>query len=210
MKRVKESSKVAMLIAMFAITFTSTAFAQEKGAFTDPRDKKKYSTVKIGEQTWMAENLNYSAKGKCYDDKPANCTKYGRLYDWVTAMALPSSCDNKNNKPCAEKVKAKHAGICPKGWHIPSNEEWDKLIDYVENDKGCTGCAGKFLKSKEGWNDSYTKNLATAKTSSAFPPCREAAALTRVIPFTLSAMSAITATGGLLQRTVATLLTSEA
>ncbi|MDR0516576.1 MAG: hypothetical protein LBH25_05970, partial [Fibromonadaceae bacterium] len=115
--------------------------AQENGTFTDPRDKKAYKTVKIGELVWMAENLNYSAKGsKCYDNKPANCTKYGRLYNWDEAMKA-----------------------CPSGWHLPSNEDWDKLY-YCSKDKSggtlhhwCSGpyiskAAGKYLKAKSGWN----------------------------------------------------------
>ncbi|MDR0517238.1 MAG: hypothetical protein LBH25_09375 [Fibromonadaceae bacterium] len=158
MKRVKESSKVAMLIAMFAITFTSTAFAQEKGTFTDPRDKKKYSTVKIGEQTWMAENLSYNAKGsKCYDKDPANCTKYGKLYDWATAMGLASTC---NVNICVKQIKAKHTGICPKGWYLPSDKDWDKLYRFADSTSGAESpyrseTAGKYLKSKEGWKDDY-------------------------------------------------------
>jgi hypothetical protein len=52
----------------------------------------------------MAENLSYGAEGsKCYDKKLKNCKKYGRLYDWETA------------------IKA-----CPAGWHLPSNDEWDR------------------------------------------------------------------------------------
>jgi uncharacterized protein (TIGR02145 family) len=108
------------------------AFAQQKGTFKDARDGKTYKTVKIGEQTWMAENLNYLDKAdkesKCYDNKPANCTKYGRLYNWETAKKA-----------------------CSKGWHLPSNEEWNILISYVESNKGCTNCAGKYLKAKSGW-----------------------------------------------------------
>jgi len=57
----------------------------------------------------MGENLNYNAEGSvCYDNEPANCDKYGRLYDWNTAAAA-----------------------CPKGWHLPSKKEWEVLIATV-------------------------------------------------------------------------------
>jgi uncharacterized protein (TIGR02145 family) len=94
--------------------------------FTDSRNGKKYRTVAIGEQTWMAENLNYNASGsKCYDNKPANCDKYGRLYNWSTAR-----------------------NACPKGWHLPSYEEWEALMDFV----GGSSTAGTKLKSASGWS----------------------------------------------------------
>jgi len=114
-------------------------------------DIKNYKTVKLGDQTWMAENLNYNITGsKCYgecgqvvefyDEEnynlrtlsnaeiQANCDKYGRLYGWATAMALPSSC---NSSSCASQISAKHKGICPLGWHIPSYEEWETLGNYI-------------------------------------------------------------------------------
>jgi uncharacterized protein (TIGR02145 family) len=163
-------TKITLTAALtLAITFT-TAFAQEKGTFTDTRDKKKYSTVKIGEQTWMAENLNFNAKGsKCYGEgnkvydktlsggkalskaeMQANCAKYGKLYDWATAMALPSAC---NGKDCEKQVKAKHAGICPKGWHLPTVEELGILITSAGEAKA----AGKALKAKDGWDKNGDK-----------------------------------------------------
>jgi uncharacterized protein (TIGR02145 family) len=114
----------------------AAAFAQQKGTFTDARDGKTYKTTKIGEQVWMAENLNYNTKGsRCYNDSISYCGKYGRLYDWATAMKA-----------------------CPNGWHLPSNDDWDKLMRYVDGDKGAESpyeskTAGKYLKSKEGWND---------------------------------------------------------
>jgi len=94
-------------------------------------------TVKIGDQVWMKENLNcnvggskcYGEGGEIYDSEinqyftisnseiQANCDKYGRLYDWVTAMALPDSCIYSS---CHSQIKQKHRGICPSGWHIPS------------------------------------------------------------------------------------------
>jgi len=93
---------------------------------TDPRDNKTYKTVKIGEQVWMAENLSYEAEGsKCYDDKPDNCKKYGRLYNWKTANE-----------------------VCPNGWHLPSQEEWGTLTDFF----GGWRVAGKKIKAKSGWN----------------------------------------------------------
>jgi len=73
----------------------------------------------------MAENLNYNATGsKCYSNKEANCTKYGRLYNWSTAMSA-----------------------CPNGWHIPSDAEWTALTNYVGSN------AATKLKATSGWNN---------------------------------------------------------
>ena len=115
-----------------------------------------FRTVPIGTQTWMAENLNCNVNGsRCYASNPANCTKYGRLYNWSTAMGLPSSC---NENICSSQINSKHKGICPEGWHLPTNEEWDKLFRFVDGDTGTESpyeskTAGKYLKATTGWNE---------------------------------------------------------
>jgi uncharacterized protein (TIGR02145 family) len=93
----------------------------------------------------MAENLNYAVEGsKCYSNSSANCDKYGSLYNWATAMNLPSSC---NSSYCSSYIQSKHQGICPSGWRIPSDAEWTILTDYVGS-----GTAGTKLKAASGWN----------------------------------------------------------
>lgn len=106
-----------------------------------------YKTVKIGNQVWMAENLKASTeKGSwCYNNVPENCEKYGRLYTWVAAMAFPDSCYNSK---CESFEKHPHQGICPNGFHIPTNEEFNKLYDYVGREK-----AAVELMSRKGANN---------------------------------------------------------
>ncbi len=100
----------------------------------DPRDEYVYKTVQIGEQYWLAENLIYDAPGsRCYNDDPANCEIYGKLYDWATAMNLPDSC---NTISCSEQINTPHQGICPTGWHIPTLAEWNKLILFANGKDG--------------------------------------------------------------------------
>lgn len=90
-------------------------------------ETKKYKSVKIGNQTWMAENLNWkTSNSKCYKGLSSNCKRYGGLYNWEDARVA-----------------------CPKGWHLPSLEEWEELVDYV----GGKEIAGKALKSERGWKE---------------------------------------------------------
>ena len=112
-----------------------------------------YKTVRIGEQVWFAENLNYAPSSGTYISCDRyDCAKYGRLYDWSTAMGL-SSC---NTSDCSSQIQSPHRGICPSGWHIPSSEDWGKLSRYVDGTSGTNAgyqstTAGKYLKSKSGW-----------------------------------------------------------
>ena len=78
----------------------------------DMRDGRDYATVLIREQRWMAGNLRYQppdASGWfCYDDDPLLCEELGALYAWNTARSA-----------------------CPPGWHLPTESEWDRLVDGV-------------------------------------------------------------------------------
>jgi uncharacterized protein (TIGR02145 family) len=77
----------------------------------------------------MAENLAYDAPGSTFcENNPANGKKYGRLYDWETAKKA-----------------------APPGWHLPSKEEWQELVDFAGGKK----IAGKKLKAKSGWKSKY-------------------------------------------------------
>jgi uncharacterized protein (TIGR02145 family) len=115
--------------------------------FTDVRDNQRYAYTVIGDQTWMAENLNYSAdKSKCHDYNPVNCYKYGRLYDWETAM---------NNSASSTANPSGVQGVCPFGWHLPSNAEWNALMKSTNpscsDDADCAD-AGTKLKATSEWN----------------------------------------------------------
>ena len=117
------------------------------GEMTDARNDRTYRTVKIGKQTWMAENLNLEMKGAyCYDYDSRKCDEYGRYYDWPTAVGKPD-CTYKDTCGVAPVVQ----GVCPDGWHLPSLEEWDALFEFVGGDF----VAGARLRSINGW--SYSK-----------------------------------------------------
>ncbi len=130
------SGDVAGNLSSSSSELGSSSSGMMSGVFLDERDGQKYEYVTIGTQIWMAENLNYtiSAGAWCYENDPANCTKYGRLYSWVIAMDLEgNSCDVAI---CTSFVKANHRGICPAGWHIPTDEEWETLADFAGNSLG--------------------------------------------------------------------------
>jgi uncharacterized protein (TIGR02145 family)/uncharacterized repeat protein (TIGR02543 family) len=115
----------------FTANFTGGQFNPDVtySSFTDERDGQSYRTVRIGDLTWMAENLNYAGHilgiSACYGNNASNCERYGRLYDWDAAM-----------------------GACPAGWRLPTDADWNDLVTTA----GGANVAGGRLKSRGGWS----------------------------------------------------------
>ena len=140
---------------------TETEDNCEYDTLTDDRDGQTYKTVKIGDQVWMAENLNYADSAKtpsllgrswCYNDSSKYCEKYGRLYTWAAAIDSVALYDGDYGADCGYGKSCmlplvKVQGICPNGWHLPETTEWSTLFDEV----GGRLTAGKVLKSQTGW-----------------------------------------------------------
>jgi len=137
-------------LLIFGYSYTQT------GTITDSRDETVYKTVVIGNQTWMAENLNVSsfrngdlipeaksneewiAAGEnkqpawCYyNNDAANGRIYGKLYNWFAV-----------NDP---------RGLAPESWHVSTYEEWDEIMNYL----GGVTEAGIKIKSDNGWKKNY-------------------------------------------------------
>ncbi len=116
------------LVGKTSINILVSPYDYPTGFFVDKRDYKYYGTVKIGDNWWMSENLDYRMESKmglpdvqkCYNDNPINCDKYGSLYalEFVIARNL---LDDK---------------ICPKSWHIPTQSEMENLIDNIKYPNG--------------------------------------------------------------------------
>ena len=123
-------------------------YSWQKMVLVDSRDNQQYPLVRIGDQIWMAKNLNYRYYQKtyngtakdtssyCYKDSVSYCNKYGRLYIWSAATDSVGKFSGPYNR-----------GVCPEGWRLPSTNDLRALIDSV----GGSSVAAKALKTRTGW-----------------------------------------------------------
>ena len=131
-----DSAKISVLNFQFS-TFNCG------DSLTDIRDNQKYPTVQIGSQCWMASNLNFGTQiptsqpqrdnclqeKYCYNDDPAQCTSRNALYQWAEVMQY--------------QTEPGMQGMCPPGWHIPAENEWELLFQQF-NTSGYAGSALKY------------------------------------------------------------------
>ena len=130
------SALVLLIVIVFSNTLTDQNYlntnsitklnnqpSSNKGRFIDIRDNKSYRWVKIGNQIWMVDNFAYDNKSNgswAYNNDKIFTTVFGYLYDWETAIKL-----------------------APKGWHLPSDQEWEQMIGYLkENGYSYNGVNG--------------------------------------------------------------------
>src|SRR5690554_5773003 len=163
------SINTLLFLIMFLVLGSGCKKSSNNEAFTDPRDGNVYKIITIGDQVWMAENLAYlpsvnmvadgseDAAGSYYyvygydganvaDAKATdNYATYGVLYNWTAAMDGEAS---STTNPSGIQ------GVCPAGWHVPSDAEWTELTDYL----GGTSVAGGKLKETgtTHWNSPNT------------------------------------------------------
>jgi uncharacterized protein (TIGR02145 family) len=160
-----DSEKGLIYGNQISFTTLSEGSTNQIGTLTDTRDNRVYNTVLIGSQWWMAENLNYGTQitsptaqtnnsiteKYCYNNNASNCANYGALYQWNELM----------NYSMVESTQ----GICPLGWHIPSDSEWKTLemsLGMSSSDADNTGWRGQDQAIKLRGNESSGFNSIDA------------------------------------------------
>ena len=123
---------------------------------TDERDGHKYTITTIGSQTWMAQNLSYKTEGSFCLEPADSCAKYGRLYTWADAIdSVKLVSDPEKPIECGYgklcEFDTPIQGICPCGWHLPSETEWETLITKA----GGRSVAGRTLKAQTDWETGF-------------------------------------------------------
>ncbi len=133
--------------------------------FEDARDGQSYSTVEIGTQCWMADNLNIGTmipganemtnnsiiEKYCYDNNSANCDTYGGLYQWDELMQYTTT-------PGVQ-------GICPESWHLPTDAEWTVLTDFLGDESVAGGKMKATGTIEAGTGLWYAPNLGATNSS---------------------------------------------
>ena len=109
----KPDFPITMMLFTFLCLSAVLSFGQNKGTFTDNRNGHTYRWAMFGKQAWMLGNLDYKtpAGSWVYNTDSTKEAAYGRLYDWTTAQKA-----------------------CMKGWHLPSDGEWNALITFFGGD----------------------------------------------------------------------------
>ncbi|MDD6184478.1 MAG: FISUMP domain-containing protein, partial [Bacteroidales bacterium] len=154
------------------VSFITTSQPCQGAATVTDIDNNTYNTVQIGNQCWMKENLrttryangtsialgSSSSTTTAYryypDNSSSNVATYGYLYNWKAVMG---------NSPSSSANPSGVQGICPTGWHVPSDAEWTQLVDYVSGSISqyqymCgsdTTYIAKALASSIGWSAGY-------------------------------------------------------
>ena len=161
------SAKSSSSVTLATPCKTDSTDTCEYGELIDSRDGQIYKTVKIGDQWWMAENLNYETiRSYCYRDSVEYCAEYGRLYSWSAAMDSAGTW-SENGKGCGYGITCSPTypvrGVCPEGWHLPSRTEWENLFVAV----GGSSNSGTVLKSTSVYSN--TEPTDAYGFSSLFP-----------------------------------------
>ncbi len=134
-------------------TASDVSVNTDAGGFVDPRDSQRYATIQIGQQTWLARNLNFviATESFCYNDDSKNCDKDGRLYRWKVA-------------PTA----------CPTGFRLGTDDDWKALetaVGMAANQLNLEGYStvrgtdeGTKLKAPDGFGASHMAGYRTGTT----------------------------------------------
>ena len=132
---------ISIFIPILFVFISINSFSQNSlNSFTDNRDGRTYKTVTIANQIWMAENLAYKVEKGCwvFDNKKKNALTHGCLYTWEIAK-----------------------DICPEGWHLPSQNEYDILLSTVGGEginsynSLIKGGSSGFSAALGGWRSNY-------------------------------------------------------
>lgn len=132
-------------------TTSATAFS---GILVDPRDAQEYATVQIGNQVWMAENLNFLPAGASFSSGGNGSESTAFYYQIDPAKGVlynyPAAMDNI--------IIEGTQGVCPRGWHVPTSADWDELENFILVDNS-TPNAGIALKAASEWSSPGTDDF---------------------------------------------------